>query len=52
VILRGRGSFILDDVEIELSPKTAIYVTCNSVHQIRAEETVEAIWLAWQTPSI
>jgi len=52
VILRGRGSFILDDVEIELRPKTVIYVPCNSVHQIRAEENVEAIWLAWQTPSM
>jgi len=52
VILRGRGSFILDDVEIELGPKTTIYVPCNSVHQIRAEEDVEAIWLAWQTPSM
>lgn len=52
VILRGRGSFILDDIELELRPNTVIYVPCNSVHQIKAEADVEAIWLAWQTPSM
>ena len=52
VILRGRGYFILDDIELVLTPNTMIYVPRNSVHQIRAEEDVEAIWLAWQTPSM
>lgn len=50
VILSGRGTFILDDAELELRPNTVIYVPRNSVHQIRAEEDVEVIWLAWQTP--
>lgn len=50
MILRGRGAFILDDVELELRPNTVIYVPRNSVHQIRADEDVEAIWIAWQTP--
>ena len=50
VILRGRGTFILDDAQLELRHNTAIYVPPNSIHQIRAEEDVEAIWLAWGAP--
>ncbi len=52
VILRGRGSFILDDVELGLRLNTVIYVPRNSVHQIRAEEDVEVIWIAWETPTM
>jgi len=27
-----------------------IYVPKNCLHQLRADEDVEAVWLAWQTP--
>lgn len=36
--------------EAELRPNIAVYVPINSVHMIRADEDIEAIWLAWQTP--
>jgi len=36
--------------ELELRPSTVVYVPPNSLHQIRAEEDVEAIWIAWKTP--
>jgi len=50
VILRGRGVFVIDDARLELRRNTVIYVPPNSVHQIRADEDVEAIWIAWRAP--
>lgn len=50
VILRGRGKIVVDDAELGLRPNTAVYVPINSVHMIKADEEVEAIWFAWQTP--
>lgn len=50
VILRGRGTIIVDDTELELRPNTAVYVPINSVHMIKADEDVEAIWFAWKKP--
>lgn len=50
VILQGRGTVTIDENKLELRPNTAIYVPVNSVHQIRAEEDVEALWFAWKTP--
>jgi mannose-6-phosphate isomerase-like protein (cupin superfamily) len=50
VPLRGRGTIVLDGDEMELRPSTAVYIPANSLHQIRAEEDVEALWLAWNTP--
>jgi len=51
VILRGRGTIIIDDTELGLRPNTAVYVPINSVHMIKADEDVEAIWFAWRIPS-
>lgn len=48
--LRGKGTLFIDDTELELRPNTAVYVPVNSVHKIRADEDIEAIWFAWQTP--
>ncbi len=42
--------FALDEAELELRPSTVVYVPPNSLHQIRADEDVEAIWIAWKTP--
>jgi mannose-6-phosphate isomerase-like protein (cupin superfamily) len=50
VVLKGKGVFILDEAELELRPSTVVYMPPNSMHQIRAEEDVEAIWIAWKTP--
>ncbi len=50
VILKGNGAFVLDEDELELRPSTVVYVPPNSLHQIRAVEDVEAIWIAWKTP--
>jgi mannose-6-phosphate isomerase-like protein (cupin superfamily) len=50
IILKGRDKFIVEDMEVAVEPSTAIYMPKNSLHQLRAEEDVEAIWLAWQTP--
>ena len=50
VVLKGKGVFILDKAELELRPGTVVYEPPNSMHQIRAEEDVEAIWIAWKTP--
>jgi mannose-6-phosphate isomerase-like protein (cupin superfamily) len=50
VILKGKGKFIIEDTELAVEPSTIIYVPKNSLHQLKAEEDVEAIWLAWQTP--
>ena len=50
IILKGRGIFTVGDVEIAIEPSTVIYVPKNSLHQLRADEDVEAVWLAWQTP--
>ncbi len=50
VILKGKGTVTIDENELELRPNTVIYVPVNSVHQIRAEEDVETLWLAWKAP--
>lgn len=50
VILRGRGVVTIDENLLELRPNTAIYVPVNSIHQIRAEKDVEALWFAWNAP--
>ena len=50
VIIRGKGTFQLDDDEFDLEPNTAIYVPVKSIHKIRVEEDVDVIWMAWQTP--
>jgi mannose-6-phosphate isomerase-like protein (cupin superfamily) len=50
VVLKGEGVFVLDEAELKLRPSTVVYVPPNSLHQIRAEEDVEAIWIAWKTP--
>jgi mannose-6-phosphate isomerase-like protein (cupin superfamily) len=50
ILLRGKGIIVLDGVEIELRPSTAVYIPANSLHQIRAEDDVEALWLAWKAP--
>jgi mannose-6-phosphate isomerase-like protein (cupin superfamily) len=48
--LKGSGTIVLDGDENELRPNTAVYIPANSLHQIRAEEDVEALWLAWKAP--
>jgi mannose-6-phosphate isomerase-like protein (cupin superfamily) len=50
IILKGRGTVVIEDVEMELRAGTVVFIPTNSVHQIRAEEDVKLIWLAWQTP--
>ena len=50
IILKGRGIFTIGDVEIAIEPSTVIYVPKNCLHQLRADEDVEIVWLAWQTP--
>ena len=50
IILKGKGIFIIEDTEVTVELSTVIYVPKKSLHQLRAEEDVEAIWLAWQTP--
>ena len=50
VPLRGRGTIVLDGEEMELRPSTAVYIPANSLHQIRADEDIEALWLAWKAP--
>ena len=50
VVLKGKGIFVLDEAEMDLRPSTVIYVPPNSLHQMKVEEDVEAIWIAWKTP--
>jgi mannose-6-phosphate isomerase-like protein (cupin superfamily) len=50
IVLKGRGTIFIDETELELRPNTAVYVPINSVHKVKADEDVEAVWFAWKTP--
>jgi mannose-6-phosphate isomerase-like protein (cupin superfamily) len=50
IALSGKGKVIIADEEFDLQPKRAVYIPPNAIHQIRAEELVELIWLAWDAP--
>ncbi len=50
VILRGRGRLRLDEGEIPVEPRLAIYIPPDSLHQLRAESDLELLWIAWRAP--
>ena len=50
IVLKGKGTIFIDETELELRPNTAVYVPINSIHKVKADEDVEAIWFAWKTP--
>lgn len=47
IILEGKGRATVANHSFEIRPQTAIYIPTDTVHQIRAEEDVILIWLAW-----
>lgn len=51
ITLQGKGKAIVDDKEFELQPKRVVYIPPNVIHQVRAEELVELIWIAWDAPT-
>ncbi|MFP3951542.1 MAG: cupin domain-containing protein [Candidatus Bathyarchaeia archaeon] len=48
--LSGRGRLLLDEGEVNLEENRAYYIPPDGLHQVRAEETVKLIWIAWSTP--
>ncbi len=48
--MSGRGKALIADEEFDIEPKTVVYIPPNALHQIRAEEPVELIWIAWNAP--
>lgn len=50
IFLDGRGVLHLDEGEVDLEVNNAYYIPPNSFHQIKAEEPLELIWIAWRTP--
>jgi mannose-6-phosphate isomerase-like protein (cupin superfamily) len=50
IALSGKGTVIVADEEFELQPKRVVYIPPNAIHQIRAKELVELIWIAWDAP--
>jgi len=48
IILNGKGRAIIGNEEFKIKPRTAIYIPRNSIHQIKADEDIELLWLAWQ----
>ncbi len=50
ILLNGSGRLVLEDIEIQLIPRTTYYIPRNSMHQVHAEDDLELIWLAWDAP--
>jgi mannose-6-phosphate isomerase-like protein (cupin superfamily) len=48
IILKGRGLLRLEEREMAVKPSRAIYIPPNSLHQLRAEEDIELLWVAWR----
>ncbi len=50
IVISGKGKAIIADEEFDLQSRRAFYIPPNAAHQLRAEELVELIWLAWDAP--
>lgn len=50
VVIKGRGEAQIGDTSITLEPDSAIYIPVNTSHSVTALETVQLLWLAWNTP--
>jgi len=50
VIIKGRGEAQIGDARVTLEPDSAVYIPVNASHSVTALETMQLLWLAWNTP--
>lgn len=48
--LKGEGVITIGESTFDVELNKAVYIPSSSIHQIKANEDIEGIWIAWKTP--